>query len=333
MCLLSSHKNNVPLWPVFMKCMKDNKSIVAHLSMFGACAGWGLMAPVGKEAMLHGVSGLSMVTFRVVGACFLFLLASLFTPREQVPVRDKFRFAGAALFGLLLNQCCYTMGLSYTSPINASIVTTSMPIFAMLLSALILKEPITGKKAVGVLMGCSGALMLILTSAAHVSDKVGDIRGDLLCLGAQFSFALYLSLFNPLIRRYSVFTINRWMFLWATVIVIPLTMPHLLSLQWSAVTVSAWWEAAYVVVFGTFIGYILTMIGQRTLRPTVVSIYNYVQPIVSVTVSIFTGIGIFRWSQALAVILVFVGVWQVTKSKSRRDMEREAKRDASSKEQ
>ena len=208
-----------------------------------------------------------------------------------------------------------------------------MPIFAMLLSALILKEPITGKKAVGVLMGCSGALMLILTSAAHVSDKVGDIRGDLLCLGAQFSFALYLSLFNPLIRRYSVFTINRWMFLWATIIVIPLTTPHLLCLQWSAVTVSAWWEAAYVVVFGTFIGYILTMIGQRTLRPTVVSIYNYVQPIVSVTVSIFTGIGIFRWSQALAVILVFVGVWQVTKSKSRRDMEREAKRDASSKEQ
>jgi drug/metabolite transporter (DMT)-like permease len=208
-----------------------------------------------------------------------------------------------------------------------------MPIFAMILAAVFLKEPITGKKALGVLMGCSGALILILTSAAATTDKVGDIRGDLLCLGAQFSFALYLSLFNPLIRRYSVFTINRWMFLWATIIVIPLTLPHLLSLQWSAVTVSAWWEAAYVVVFGTFIGYILTMIGQRTLRPTVVSIYNYVQPIVSVTVSIFTGIGIFRWSQALAVILVFVGVWQVTKSKSRRDMEREAKRDASSKEQ
>ena len=248
-------------------------------------------------------------------------------------MRDRLMFCGAALFGLVFNQCCYTIGLSLTSPINASIVTTSMPIFAMILAAVILKEPITGKKVLGVLMGCSGALILILTSAAATTDKVGDIRGDLLCLGAQFSFALYLSLFNPLIRRYSVFTINRWMFLWATIIVIPLTMPHLLSLQWSAVTVSAWWEAAYVVVFGTFIGYILTMIGQRTLRPTVVSIYNYVQPIVSVTVSIFTGIGIFQWSQALAVILVFVGVWQVTKSKSRRDIEREAKRDTSSKEQ
>lgn len=331
-----------------MEKKRNSRPLIAHLSMFGACAIWGLMAPLGKDAMTHGLDGLTMVSMRVAGGMFLFWVTSLLmrlfksrTPntnnpspvKEHVPMRDRLMFCGAALFGLVFNQCCYTIGLSLTSPINASIVTTSMPIFAMILAAVILKEPITGKKALGVLMGCSGALILILTSAAATTDKVGDIRGDLLCLGAQFSFALYLSLFNPLIRRYSVFTINRWMFLWATIIVIPLTTPHLLSLQWSAVSVSAWWEAAYVVVFGTFIGYILTMIGQRTLRPTVVSIYNYVQPIVSVTVSIFTGIGIFRWSQALAVILVFVGVWQVTKSKSRRDMEREAKRYASSKEQ
>ena len=83
-----------------------------------------------------------------------------------------------------------------------------------------------------------------------------------------------------------------------------------------------WWEVGYVVFFGTYLGYILTMIGQRTLRPTVVSIYNYVQPIVSVTVSILTGLGILKWSQGLAVILVFGGVWLVTKSKSRRDMEK-----------
>ena len=113
------------------------------------------------------------------------------------------------------------------------------------------------------------------------------------------------------------------MFLWATLIIAPFTIPHMLTTEWSAVTTLSWWEAAYVVVFGTFIGYILTMIGQRTLRPTVVSTYNYVQPIVSVTVSIITGIGIFQWSQALAVVLVFTGVWWVTKSKSRRDMERE----------
>ena len=297
--------------------MQNQRAVMAHLSMFGACAGWGLMAPVGKEAMIHGVSGLSMVTFRVVGACLLFWVASLFAKKEQVPTHDKLMFAGAAIFGLLLNQCCYTMGLCFTSPINASIVTTSMPIFAMLLSALILKEPITGKKAIGVLMGCSGALMLILTSAAHVSNKVGDIRGDLLCLFAQFSFALYLSLFNPLIKRYNVFTINRYMFTWATLILLPFTFGETAATVRSSLTMKTWLEVGYVVCVGTFFCYILTMVGQRTLRPTVVSVYNYVQPIVSVLASLLMGIGVFKSTHALAVILVFTGVWLVTKSRAR----------------
>ena len=302
-----------------MMFMQNQRAVMAHLSMFGACAGWGLMAPVGKEAMIHGVSGLSMVTFRVVGACLLFWVASLFAKKEQVPINDKLMFAGAAIFGLLLNQCCYTMGLSFTSPINASIVTTSMPIFAMLLSALILKEPITGKKAIGVLMGCSGALMLILTSAAHVSNKVGDIRGDLLCLFAQFSFALYLSLFNPLIKRYNVFTINRYMFTWATLILLPFTFGETAATVRSSLTMKTWLEVGYVVCVGTFFCYILTMVGQRTLRPTVVSVYNYVQPIVSVLASLLMGIGVLKPTHAIAVILVFTGVWLVTKSRARAD--------------
>ena len=304
-----------------MKTSENNKALIAHLSMFGACAGWGLMAPIGKDAMTHGFDGITLVTFRVVGACLLFWLASLFAKKEHVPMKDKLMFIGAAVFGLVTNQCCYTLGLSITSPINASIVTTSMPIFAMILAALILKEPITGKKALGVLMGCSGALILILTSAAHASDKVGDIRGDLLCLFAQFSFALYLSLFNPLIRRYNVFTINKHMFSWATLLILPFTFAHVKEVLEKPIPPTTWWEVLYVVAIGTFLGYILTMIGQRTLRPTVVSVYNYVQPIVSVAASLLMGIGILKPTHVLAVVLVFSGVWLVTKSRSRRDVE------------
>ena len=308
---------------MMMEKRDDNKALIAHLSMFGACAGWGLMAPISKDAMTHGFDGLTLVTFRVVGACLLFWIASLFAKKEHVPRHDKLMFIGAALFGLICNQCCYTMGLSITSPINASIVTTSMPIFAMLLSALILKEPITGKKAIGVLMGCSGALILILTSAAHASAKVGDIRGDLLCLFAQFSFALYLSLFNPLIRRYSVFTTNKYMFSWGTLMLLPFTFTHVEEVLSNPIPAKTWWEVAYVVCIGTFLCYILTMVGQRTLRPTVVSVYNYVQPVVSVGATLLMGLGILKPTHALAVVLVFSGVWLVTKSKSRRDMESE----------
>ena len=291
--------------------------------MFGACAGWGLMSPVGKDAMLHGFDGITMVSFRVAGACLLFWIASLFAPKEQVPWRDRLMFIGAALTGLLFNQCCFTIGLSITSPINASIVTTSMPIFAMILAALILREPITGKKALGVLMGCSGALILILSSAAHADARVGDIRGDLLCLFAQFSFALYLSLFNPLIKRYNVFTVNKYMFSWATLMLLPLSSYHVYGVISQPIPLLTWIEVGCVVVCGTFFCYILTMIGQRTLRPTVVSVYNYVQPIVAVAASLIMGISTMKLTHVLAVVLVFSGVWLVVKSKSRKDIEEE----------
>ena len=303
--------------------MTNNRPLIAHLCLFFACAFWGLMAPLGKDAMTHGFTGLDMVTFRVTGGAVLFWLTSLFLPGEHVPKKDLLMLVGAAVFGLVTNQCCYTIGLSITSPVNASIVTTSMPIFAMILAFLILKEPITLKKAGGVALGCAGAVTLIVTSAAATNSKVGDIRGDLLCLGAQFSFALYLSLFSKMIRRYSVITVNKWMFTYATIMILPFTFGRVSSIDYAAVPMSTWLETGFVVFFGTYVSYILMMIGQHTLRPTVVSIYNYVQPLVSVTVSVLTGLGVFKPAQGVAVVLVCMGVWLVTKSKSRRDMEAE----------
>ena len=302
--------------------MGNNKPLLAHLCLFGSGAFWGLMAPVGKDAMTHGIEGIDMVSFRVLGGAILFWLTSLFTRREHIPTTDIIKLAGAGLFGLVFNQCCYTIGLSITSPINASIVTTSMPIFAMILAAIILKEPITGKKALGVCLGCSGAVILILTSAVASNAKVGDLRGDLLCMCAQLSFALYLSMFSPLIKRYSVFTVNKWMFTFATLLILPFTCGHVAAIDFVNVPGKTWLETGFVVFFGTYISYILMMIGQHTLRPTVVSIYNYVQPLVSVTVTILTGIGVFKPSQGLAVILVCLGVWLVTKSTSKADMEK-----------
>ena len=163
--------------------MTNNRPLIAHACLFMACAFWGLMAPLGKDAMTHGFTGIDMVTFRVAGGAVLFWLTSLFMPRERVPRKDLLLLIGAAVLGLVANQCCYTIGLSITSPVNSSIVTTSMPIFAMILAFFILREPLTLKKVGGVLLGCAGAVTLIVTSASAGSSKVGDIRGDLLCLG------------------------------------------------------------------------------------------------------------------------------------------------------
>ena len=286
------------------------------------CAGtcWGLMAPIGKDAMLNGIDGIDLVSFRVLGGALLFWLTSLFTKKEHVPVKDILLLGCARLFALVFNQCSYTIGLNLTSPSNSSIMTTSMPIFAMVLSFFILKEPITWQKAGGVLLGCAGAVIIITTSATAGNAKVGNIWGDLLCMSAQLSFALYLSLFKPLVQKYSLFTVNKWMFTWATLIIWPFTLCHVSSIDFASVPMSTWWETGFVVFFGTYISYICMMVGQQTLRPTVVSVYNYMQPLVSVSVSVAVGLAVFKTSQALAAILVFSGVWFVVKSKSKHDM-------------
>lgn len=300
----------------------DNKKqpLIAHLCMLCAGTCWGLMAPIGKDTMLNGIDGIDLVSFRVLGGALLFWLTSLFTKKEHVPVKDILLLGCAGLFALVFNQCSYTIGLNLTSPSNSSIMTTSMPIFAMVLSFFILKEPITWQKAGGVLLGCTGAVIIITTSATAGNAKVGNIWGDLLCMSAQLSFALYLSLFKPLIQKYSLFTVNKWMFTWATLIIWPFTLGHVSSIDFASVPMSTWWETGFVVFFGTYISYICMMVGQQTLRPTVVSVYNYMQPLVSVSVSVAAGLAVFKTSQALAAILVFSGVWFVVKSKSKHDM-------------
>lgn len=296
--------------------------LLAHLSLAGAAVCWGLMSPLGKDAMQHGIDGITLVSLRVLGGAILFWLTSLFTPREIISRKHIALLCLAAVFGLVGNQCCFTIGLSLTSPVNAGIVTTTMPISALLLSALILKEPITLRKALGVALGCCGAVLLVMTSVrtAAGATGMGDLRGDLLCFAAQISYTIYLTVFGWLAKRYSIFTVNKWMFLSATCIVWPFTAQHVWQTPWSTLSTVTLVEIAYVVVGGTFLAYILMIRGQQVLRPTVVSMYNYVQPIVAVIVSIVLGLAVFTLTHALAVALIFSGVALVTLSKSRRDM-------------
>ena len=303
--------------------MSNNRTpLLAHLSLAGAAICWGLMSPLGKDAMQHGIDGITLVSLRVLGGAILFWFTSLFTPREPISRKHLALLCLAAVFGLVGNQCCFTIGLSLTSPVNAGIVTTTMPISALLLSALILKEPITLRKALGVALGCCGAVLLVMTSVrtAAGASGMGDLRGDLLCFAAQISYTIYLTVFGWLAKRYSIFTVNKWMFLSATCIIWPFTAQHVWQTPWSALSTVTLAEIAYVVVGGTFLAYILMIRGQQVLRPTVVSMYNYVQPIVAVIVSIVLGLAVFTLTHALAVALIFSGVALVTLSKSRRDM-------------
>ena len=290
--------------------------------MFGANTMWGLMAPVAKTVMAAGVvTPLLMTNFRIVGAAVLFWVASLFVPYEKVPGKDLLRLAGAAMLGILFNQGSYISGVGLTSPGEASIITTTMPLWVMLFAAVILRDPITLKKVGGIVLGASGALMLVLTSK-HIAMK-GDnpVAGDLLVLGAQCSYALYLTFYRNFVKRYSVVTLMKWMFTFAAIPLVALTLDHWTGAEWGALTSTEIWGAAFVVVCGTFVAYIFIMIGQKTLRPTLVGVYNYVQPIVASAVGIWLGLDSFGPLKLVAVALIFSGVFLVTISKSRNPSE------------
>lgn len=217
----------------------------------------------------------------MLGACLLFWSVSLFLPRERVARRDIVLLLFASVFGIQLNQMLFLWGLSLTSPINSSIIATVVPVLTMVLATLFLREPITWLKAGGVFLGCAGALLLILVSR-HGTGHTSSVKGDVLCLVSAVSYATYLTAFRNVIVKYSPVTTMKWMFLFAAVVAAAVYYRPLAAVDYAALAPRTWAGIGYVVVCSTFLSYFMVPIGQRYLRPTVVSMYNYVQPVVAV---------------------------------------------------
>lgn len=304
-----------------------------HLSILGAEVLWGLMAPATKLLYAGAIiTPLMLMDMRFLGAAILFWAASPFMKKEHVPHQDLLKLFFAALFSIIFNQGMYSFGLSLTSPIDASICTTSMPLIAMILAAIYLKEPVTQLKVMGIAIGAVGAVLLIESGQQVQGGNTSGVWGDLCVLIAQTSFACYLVFFKDLIKRYSAFTLMKWMFTYASICVLPFSYDtiyafvmhagHLRSLDWMNISI--------VVIGGTFFSYLLLPLGQKNLRPTVTAIYNYVQPVVASAVAIFWGLDSFNLMKGIAVVLVFAGVAFVTQSKSRKQLEAYKKAQAAS---
>ncbi len=298
-----------------------------HAAMLGANAMWGLMSPVSKVVMAGGmVTPLVVTDLRIGGAMILFWIVSLFQKPEHVNHKDMMTLFFASLFAIVLNQGSFIFGVSMTSPGEASIITTSMPLWAMVLAAFILKEPVTGKKVLGIAFGAGGALMLILGSNqnAPVHTSTGNLArvGDMLVLFAQFCYAFYIVKFKNFVSKYSLVTIMKWMFTYAFVCTIPFSANDLMNVDWADIPLSQVGEIAFIVVGGTFFSYMLIIVGQKILRPTVAGMYNYVQPVVACAVAVYWGMDSFNFVKIIAVAFIFGGVYLVTISRSRKDLEK-----------
>ena len=303
--------------------MKSDKDLKGHALMFIAGALWGLNSPVMKSLLSFNdgmITPMAVSLFRMVGAALLFWIASLFAPKEQVKPHDMLLLFFASIFALSLNQGSFSFGLKLTSPLDASIITTTAPIITMIFAALFLKEPITGKKVIGVFTGTAGALLLIISSQQQ-STTTGNhaIWGDLLCLLSQFSFAIYLTVFKGLIERYSTITLMKWMFTYASVCFIPFSFRDVGMIEFSTLPTNSWMQLFFAVFCATFLTYLCLSYAQKKLRPTIIGMYNYVQPLVAGIVAISLGMDKFGFLKGLAVVFVFLGVYIVTQSRSKAD--------------
>lgn len=303
----------------------DTAKMKGHASMLAANSMWGLMAPLAKFVMMGGaISSLVMTDMRVFGAMVLFWLFSFFQKPEHVGHKDLAKLFGASLLAIVFNQGSYIFGVGFTSPVDASIITTSMPLIAMVLAAIFLKEPITGKKILGIAVGATGALLLIMGSSQNgATTAKGDhpILGDLLVLLAQCSYAFYIVLFKNFVAKYSAITVMKWMFTYAFICLLPFSYDSLLATDWLTLGWSQIASILFIVVGSTFLSYVLIIVGQKNLRPTVAGMYNYVQPLVATIVAVCWGMDSFNLSKVLSVVLIFGGVYLVTSSRTRAEME------------
>ena len=296
----------------------ENKTILTgHLASFVAYAIFGLNIIVCKDLTGgHLISPIAIFTLRSLGAGAMFWILSLFLPKEKVETTDFPKIFLAAFLGYFVTQLTFLAAIPQITPMHCSIVSSISPIYTMFIAALVLKEPITFQKASGVLLSLSGIIFLILNNTANTGGEMESSLGGIALMFLNgLAFAMYLGAFRPVISKYSIVTFMKWIFFFSAVMSLPLSVKEIATLQWSTIPQVQLWELAFLIVFATFVSYFLIPLGQKRIRPTLVSMYSYVQPIIATAISIIAGMELLTWQKIVAAIMVFSGVLIVNRSK------------------
>ena len=295
----------------------DKEKLAGHLSIAGAYGIFGLNIIFCKDiANSSLVSPIVLFTLRAAGALVLFWLLGMTQAKEKVRGRDFPGIVLASVVGLLVPQLTFLMAIAQATPVDTAIMGTLGPIFTMFFAFFFVKEPITMKKAGGVAVSFGGILFLIFNSAHTGGATASTPLGILLLLLNSLSFSFYLGVFRPLISRYNVVTFMKWMFLFSLLLSLPFSIKGLISLDYAAIPTAVRWEIASLIFFATFIAYSLIPVGQKRLRPTIVSMYSYLQPIIASVISVWVGMDMLTWQKLLAVVLIVAGVVLVSRRRA-----------------
>jgi len=294
-----------------------SEQLRGHLAIAAAYSIFGLNVVLCKDiANSEAVTPYVLFTFRAIGASALFWLVSIFQPEEKIEKGDLWRIALASFLGLYLTQMSFLVGITMATAIDSAILGTLGPVFTMIFAYFFIGEPITGKKAGGVTVALAGVIFLILNSVHAGGASSTTPLGFVMLLINSLTFSMYLGIFRPLISKYSVVTFMKWAFLFALLMSLPFSVKGMFTMDYAAVPVLVRWEIGYLIIFATFIAYYLIPYGQKRIRPTLVSMYNYLSPIIATVVSIWTGIDHLTWQKVVAASAIVGGVILVSKSRS-----------------
>lgn len=287
-----------------------SKRLLAHAALIGANLIYGVNYSVAKWIMPEYVTPFALVVMRALGGVLLFWTFASFGVREKIKRRDLYRMALCGMFGVAFNQMMFLAGLNYTTPIDASIIMTANPIVVLVAALVLLGERITWRKTLGIILGGSGAILLILSSG-EVSLSSDHFVGNLLMLGNTSSYAMYLVLVKPLMNKYHPLTVIKWVFLFGSFIIIPVGFQQFSTTAFHTFSIEVWLSIGYVVVFTTFLAYLLNIVAMKWVSPTLASTYIYSQPVIASIVAIIMLQDHLTWLKVLSTALVFAGVYFV----------------------
>lgn len=297
--------------------MKNN-ILKAHIALLGANLIYGANYIIAKGVMPNKIGPSAFIFLRIVGAGILFWLIKSFI-KEQIAKKDFLRLIFCGLLGVAANQLLFFHGLNLTSPIDASIIITAIPIVVLIFSALILKEKITKNKLLGLLIGGIGAVLLIWYGKK--AEGTSSLLGNLLIFLNACSYGLYLVLVKPLMKKYNSLTVISWVFLFGFFFMLPFGLPDILQTDFSAFTTNTYAVIAFVILGTTFLAYLFNIYALNYVAPSVNGSYVYLQPAISfLMVSLYaTVFNQTEYAQDINAIkitsclLVILGVYLISK--------------------
>lgn len=291
-----------------------NDSLKAHISLFTAQLIYALNYTIAKDLMPTYIGPLALVFLRILGACLLFWMLSLFTKKEKLDIGDLKKLAFLALFGIFINQVFFIYGLSLTKPINSAIIMVSNPIMVIIFTLIVFKEKITFIKISGLFIGIIGAITLLLFKGNFEMGS-DTITGDLMTLINSASWAAFVVMAKPYMQKYQTVTVMKWIFLFGSIYMLPIGMYDLPHVNWQNITTNAWLSIAFVVIATTFLAYLLNTYALKALSSTVVSMYIYLQPFLATIYAVILGKDTLTPIKIISAILIILGVYMVSYKK------------------